>query len=93
MAEKLNASITPSYPVETVEVLIHSGKETLHNTLNCIKPINIKAGRSKTIMITKSNLNSISTVDDPCADDKTLTRADAAIKKVKLKTLNVCSRF
>ena len=37
---------------------------------------------SKKVMITKSNLNSISTIEDPCANDDTLTRADAAIKKV-----------
>lgn len=83
MAEKLKVPI--STYLNLVEVLIHSGKENLNNTLYDIKPIVIHAGRSKTIMITKSNFNSISTVEDPCADDKTLTRADAAIKMVSLK--------
>ena len=63
-------------------MLIHNGKESLNNTLNDVEPIVINTGMSKKVMITKSNLNSISTCEDPCADDNTLTRADAAIKKV-----------
>ena len=81
MAEKLNFGLITKY-LNFVEVLIHNGKESLNNTLYGTEPLVINTGMSKKVMITKRNLNSISTVEDPCADDNTLTRADAAIKKV-----------
>ena len=79
VAEKLKVS-EHKYP--KFSILIHSAKESLNNTLYVTKPITISARESKTAMITKCNLNSISTEEDPCANDETLTRADSAIKKV-----------
>ena len=81
MAEKLNLANIPKY-LNYVEVFIHNGKESLNNTIYDTEPIVINTGMSKKVKITKSNLNSISTIEDPCANDDTLTRADAAIKKV-----------
>ena len=66
----------------SAEVLIHSAKESVSNAYFGIKAISIHADEKKTALITKSNMNSISTEENPCADDKTLTRADSAIKKV-----------
>ena len=53
MAEKL---MTP-HDVNHGEVLIHSGKETLNNTLysHGTESIIIKPGVSKTVMISKTN--------------------------------------
>ena len=64
------------------EVLIHSSEESLNNALYGTEPITIMEGDVKTAMFTKTNLNSISTQADPCADEETLTGADLAIKKV-----------
>ena len=67
---------------EFFDVLIHSPKESLNNTLYATERITIEDKKKMTGKITKSNLNSISTNEDPCADDGTLTRADSAINKV-----------
>ena len=64
------------------EVLIHSSEESLNNALYDIEPIRISKDYVETAMFTKTNLNSISTQADPCADKETLTGADLAIKKV-----------
>ena len=64
------------------KVLIHSSEESLNNALYNTEPITISSGHSKTAKFSKTKLNSISTKEDPCADEKTLTGADLAIKKV-----------
>ena len=64
------------------EVLIHSSAESLNNALHSTEPITISSGTETTVRFSKSNLNSISTEGDPCADEETLTGADLAIRKV-----------
>ena len=65
-----------------IEVLIHSSEDSLNNALYGTEPITISSGISTTARISKTNLNSISTEGDPCADEETLTGADFAIKMV-----------
>ena len=64
------------------KVLIHSSEQSLNNALYNTEPITISSGYSTTAMFSKTNLNSISSEGDPCADEETLTGADFAIKKV-----------
>ena len=75
------------YP--NLKVLIYSSEESLNNALYKTEPITISSGYSTTTAPTlttatfsKTNLNSISSEGDPCADEETLTGADFAIKKV-----------
>ena len=64
------------------KVLIHSSEESLNNALYNTEPITISYGYSTTATFSKTNLNSISSEGDPCADEETLTGADFAIKMV-----------
>ena len=66
--QKLGMHLYPAF-----EVLIHSSEESLNNALYDIEPITISKGDVKKAMFTKTNLNSISTEVDPCADEETLT--------------------
>ena len=65
-----------------LEVLIHSSEESLNNALYGTAPITVRPKFSTTATFSKTNLNSISTEGDPCADEETLTGADLAIRKV-----------
>ena len=68
------------YP--NMQVLIHSSEESLNNALYGTAPITVRPKFSTTATFSKTNLNSISTEGDPCADEETLTGADLAIRKV-----------
>ena len=76
--------INPTSGEKLFNVLIHSAKESVNNTVYGTEPnsVTIGAGDSKKALITKTNLNSISSDEYLCADDETLTRADSAIQKV-----------
>ena len=68
------------------KVLIHTSKETLNNDLHSTDPIVTidSKEQSKKALISKMNLDAISTENNACAADKTLNRHECRIRMVNL---------
>ena len=65
------------------DVLIHSSKETLINDLETEPIVTMGINQGKLVKISKSNLITIATDENPCTDDeKLLVRTECDIKKV-----------
>ena len=65
------------------KVLIHHSRATLNNDLHGSDPfVIVEQRKAKTALISKSNLDSISTKENSCAADETLIRTECRMKKV-----------
>ena len=65
------------------DVLIHNSKETLINDLDTGPIVNVGMGEGIFAEISKSNLDSIATDNNPCIyEDDKLTRTECVIDKV-----------
>ena len=65
------------------KVLIHDSRGTLNNDLHGTDPfVIVEHKKANTALISKSNLDSISTEENSCAADETLIRTECRIKKV-----------
>ena len=79
-----SCSTHPVCPYVRYDVLIHSSKETLINDLHTEPIVTMDyIQQGKRVKISKSNLNTIATDENPCTDDeKLLVKTECDLKKV-----------